>query len=44
MIRNTICFIIGVYIAQEYKIPRISLKMKELYEKIDKEYKKDKKN
>jgi hypothetical protein len=44
MIRNIICFISGVYIAQEYEIPRISLKIKQLYEKIDIEYKKDKKN
>jgi hypothetical protein len=41
MIRNIIAFLSGVYVAQEFNIPRLSEKAKEIYENIVLKYKKD---
>jgi len=41
MIKNIIAFLSGVYVAQEYNIPRLSVKLQEVYENIILKYRKD---
>lgn len=41
MIKSVIAFLSGVYVAQEYNIPRISIKAKEIYDNIICKYKKE---
>ena len=41
MIKNIIAFLSGVYVAQEFDLPRISVRAKEIYENIVLKYKKE---
>lgn len=41
MIKNIIAFLSGIYVAQEFNIPRISVKAKEIYENVILKHKKD---
>lgn len=40
MIKNIIAFLSGVYVAQEFKLPHLSVKVTEIYENIVLKYKK----
>jgi hypothetical protein len=41
MIKTVIAFLSGIYVAQEYNIPRVSVKAKEIYENVISKYKKE---